>query len=271
MGLQVSRLVGKAAEAGRVGFVEAIGRKAGDVVEDAVGDEAIHALSDGAPDKLLPQLLHLPVRAVRGHGPAQQVALSQGEARHGLRDLQHMLLVDDDPVAGPEHRLQRRVQIGDRLQAMLARDVRADHVRLHRAGAEQRDIGDDLFELMGLRPPQQVALAGAFDLEEPNGLRRAQEAIGRRVVQRQGLRVQPVARAPLNLRQAIRDGGVDAQAQDVHLQQAECFDVILIKGADDDALVGQLQGHEVRERLRADDQPADVDAQVARVAADLVA
>ena len=60
----------------------------------------------------------------------------------------------------------------------------------------------------------------------------------------------------------LGDGGVHPEAQDVHLDQAERLDVVLVELRHDDALGGPLQRHEVGEALAGDDEAAQVHAEV---------
>jgi len=133
------------------------------------------------------------------------------------------------------------VYVGDRLAPVLPADVRSDHVRLHRSGTEERDVRDDLLELPGLCPPQQVSLSRALQLEQPDRLRGAQQFEGRLIIQRDGLEVDPLTGALLDEIETVGDGGVSAQAEDVHLHHPQILDVILVELGDDDALLGQCE------------------------------
>ena len=54
--------------------------------------------SDRSPrDEALALLLHL-FGLLLAHGPAQQIGLAQAVARQRLRDLEHLVLVDDHAV-----------------------------------------------------------------------------------------------------------------------------------------------------------------------------
>ena len=69
--------------------------------------------------------------------------------------------------------------------AVLALDEVVDHARLQRAGAEQRDQRDDVFEAVGLQAADQVLHAARFELEHRRGLAALQQLVGRGVVHRQ--------------------------------------------------------------------------------------
>ena len=91
--------------------------------------------------------------------PPQQVRVGQvapGQRRQGPH---HLLVVDDHPVGLTQHRLERRMGVDGLLVAMPSLDERRDHVGLHRTGTEQRDLGDEVAELVGLEPAEQLLLS----------------------------------------------------------------------------------------------------------------
>ena len=78
---------------------------------------------------------------------------------------------------------QFRQLVDDRHLALLAFDEIRDQV--HRAGAIERDDGDDVFEPVRFEAGQQVAHAGAFQLENPGGLSGGEQGKGLGVVEGQ--------------------------------------------------------------------------------------
>ena len=61
----------------------------------------------------------------------------------------------------------------------------------------------------------------------------------------------------------LLDGREVAQAEHVHLHQAEILDVILVELADDHSFGGYFEGREVGDGIAGDDDSAEVDAEVA--------
>ena len=97
------------------------------------------------------------------HGAAQQVGFAKAIAGQHLRELHHLLLVDDDAVGLLQDRLGKRVKVVRRLQAVLAVDKGLDVV--HRARPVERVQSDDVAEAVRLEFPQRLAHARTFKLE----------------------------------------------------------------------------------------------------------
>ncbi|OPZ42933.1 MAG: hypothetical protein BWY94_01993 [Actinobacteria bacterium ADurb.BinA094] len=197
-----------------------------------------------------------------GHGAAQRVGLGEAEAGHRRGHLDDLLLVDDDPVGAAQDALHGGVRHGDRLPAVPPPDERTDHLRLQRAGAEERDGGDDVLEVALLQPRGQVALPRALELEQPDGARRADELVHLGVVARQLPGAHPLAGARLDAAHRLGDGGVHLERQDVHLDEAQRLDVVLVELGHHHALGRPLQGHAVGERVAREDEPAQVRAEM---------
>jgi hypothetical protein len=110
------------------------------------------------------------------HGAAQEVGAAERVARHDLRDLHHLFLVDDDAL-----RLLQDVVDGgvDRFEfalAVLHLAIGGDV--LHRAGTVERDEGHDILDAGGLHAPQRIHHARAFHLEDGDGAGAGVELVG---------------------------------------------------------------------------------------------
>jgi hypothetical protein len=93
-----------------------------------------------------------------------------GQVVPGNLEDPHDLLVEHDHAVGLlEHRTQRGMRVPGPLPPVAAVDVRADHVGLHRARPEQRDVHHQVLEPLRLELLEQLALAGTLDLEAPDG------------------------------------------------------------------------------------------------------
>jgi hypothetical protein len=112
------------------------------------------------------------------HRPAQHVGAAERVAGQHLRDLHHLLLVEDHPVGVPEHRFQVRGMqvIARRLAAVLAVDEVIDHARLQRPGTKQRHQRHDVLEAVRLQAADQVLHAARFELEHRRRLARCSSA-----------------------------------------------------------------------------------------------
>ncbi len=245
-----------------MGLVEAVGGEAAELTEDLLGhvppDAARHRLFDeGAAD-----LVHLLQGALVSHGATQHVAFGEAEAgdRRGYFD--DLLLVDDDTVSATQDRRHSRVRHGDRFALVPSPDERSDHFGLQRSGPEERDGRDDVFEVTLPQAAGQVALSGALELEHADRTRRPYEFVDLGVVAREfpGLEVPACARLDAPYR--FGDGRVHLEGEDVHLDETERLDVVLVELGHHDALGGPLQRHAVGERLAREDEPAQVRTEV---------
>jgi hypothetical protein len=238
MGLQPGRLVGDQRIGGRVRLVEAVTGEGLHLVEDEVGQVLLDAARHRALDEDDALLGHLG-RLFLAHGAAQDVGGAQRVAGQHLRDLHHLFLVQDHAVGRPQNRLQRGMRVTRRLPAVLAVDVGVDHAGLQRAGAEQGHQGDDFVEAVGHQFADQVLHAAGFELEHGGGPARLQQLEGGRVVHRQLFQFDGLFAGLPPLAVDRLHGPVDdrqrAQAEEVELDQADGFHVVLVELGDDAA------------------------------------
>ena len=145
-------------------------------------------------DEALALRVHLGVDLL-AHGAAQQVGFAERIAGQHLRDLHHLLLVDDDAVGLLQDRLEHRMEVLRLLVAVLAGAVGRD-VR-HRARAIERHQRDDVLEAVGPHVDQRLAHARTFHLEHADHLAARQHLVGLGVVERDRRRGRPRCRAAL--------------------------------------------------------------------------
>ena len=219
----------------------------------------LHAL--GEAGVLLVQDLLL----LLAHGPAQQVGLAQRVAGQLLRDRHDLFLVDDQAVGLAEDVLERlgqlRVDRRDLLPGVLAVGVVVVRVGAHRAGPVQRADRGDVVELGGRHPAQQVAHRPAVELEHAEGVAAGQQLVGRRVVQRDRLDLQPRLAVELDVLQRVVDDREVAQAEEVHLEQPERLAGAHVELRDDRAVgLAALDRDDVDQRLRRHDHAGRVHA-----------
>ncbi|KPQ09879.1 MAG: hypothetical protein HLUCCA09_02175 [Rhodobacteraceae bacterium HLUCCA09] len=116
------------------------------------------------------------------HGPAQEVGAAERIARHLLRDLHHLFLVDDDALRLVEDVVDQRVDALALPEPVL--DLAILGNVLHRARAVERHEGDDVLDAGRLHAAQRVHHARRFHLEHRDRPGRGVEAVGRLVVER---------------------------------------------------------------------------------------
>ena len=110
IGLQPGGLVGDQRIGCGVRLVEAVARELVDLLEDLARLRFVHAARDRALDESAALGVHLGLDLL-AHRPAQQVGPGEAEAGQLLRDLHHLLLVDDHAEGLAQDVLQVGVQV----------------------------------------------------------------------------------------------------------------------------------------------------------------
>ena len=152
------------------------------------------------------------------------------------------------PYVSLQRRLQRVVEVGDRLLAVLAADVGGD-VR-HRPGPEEGDHGGQVAHLGRLELLDVSAHAGALQLEDAHRVAAAQQLEGLRVVQRQVVDVE--ADGPMRPHQldGLRQDREVDEAQEVELQEAERLAGVHLELGHRGLAVGRaLERHDLGQRV----------------------
>ena len=118
--------------------------------------------------------------------------------------------------------------------------------------------------------PQQRPHRGGLELEHADGVAPGEQLVGGRVVEGDGVDVEADAAGALDDRQRVGDHVEVAQAQEVHLQQAQVLDAVHLVLGDDGGGLGvlarlglALDGQVVGERLLGDHDRGGVDAVLA--------
>ncbi len=165
------------------------------------------------------------------------------------------------PYVGLRMGSRRSSSILDACRGPLVAGVLRDE--LHGAGAVQGDQSDEVVQPGGLDLAQRFAHAARFELEHPLGVPLGQHAVGGGVVERDGLDVE----VRLPARADDRDGAVDdvqvAQAEEVHLEQAELLHVGHGHLGDHLGVALLHEGQMVGERALGDDHAGGVDGVLA--------
>ncbi len=150
----------------------------------------------------------------------------------------------------------------DRLQAPAAVDEGTDHLGLQRTGTVEGDGGDDVVEVPLLQAAGEVALAGRLQLEQADGASVADDLVGGGIVGRQLVGPDAAPGALPDEVDALRDGRVGAEAEDVHLDQAQGGDVVLVELDHHHSFGRPLERGVVGDGPVGDDEAPQVRAQV---------
>jgi hypothetical protein len=135
---------------------------------------------------------------------------------------------------------------------------------LHRPRPVEGVEGRDLGEALRLHPPQHVLHPRRLELEHAVSVAGREQLVDRRVVEGNALELEAGLLGGADRAHGVVDDGQRPQPQEVHLQQPEGLDVVLVELGAHLALRRADQGHEVDERLRRDHDPGGVHAAVPR-------
>ena len=156
-------------------------------------------------------------------------ATTERVAADDLRDLHHLFLIHDDAVGRRQAASQVGVEVVDLLLALFTQDEVVDHARTERAGSIEREHGDDVFEAVGGQLLEQLLHAFRFNLEDRRGIGVLQDLVGLGIVEGQRIEIGAHAGQLLDVIDGELDDGQVAQAEEVELDQAHLFDVVLVE------------------------------------------
>lgn len=267
VGLQVRRPVRHQAVRGGVGLVEGVPGEGDQHVPQGLDGLVAIAVLPGArleDGEVLRQLLGL----LLAHDAAEDVGLAERVAGDDLGGLLHLLLVDDQAVGDVQDLLERLLQLGvdrgDLLLAVLAQRVVGVGVHAHRARPVQGRDGGDVLEVVGLHQPQQRAHGPAVELEDAERVAALEQFEGRGVVEREAQEVDVDPLVGLHHLDGVVHDREVAQAQEVHLQQAERLAARVVPLGDGDAVgVPHPDGDVVGDGLAGHDHTGGVHAHLA--------
>ena len=145
------------------------------------------------------------------------------------------------------------------------------HAPLDRPRPHDRHLDDEVVELARAHPRQEGELRPALHLEDADGVRPAEHVVDRRILLRQAVEAEPDAAMVGEEVERLADAGQHPEREDVHLEDAERVDVVLVP-ADDGAVLHRrvLDRHQLVEPPLGDDEAAHVLAEVPGEAVDLL-
>ena len=143
--LQPGRLIRDQSIRGGMALVERVGRELLHRIEELGRELHVDAVPGAALDEAAALLRH-EVGLLLPHRAAEQIGAAERIPAQHLRDLHHLLLVDDHPVGVAQDGLEARVRVADTLAPVLAVDEDVHHARVERARAVERARGDDVLE-----------------------------------------------------------------------------------------------------------------------------
>ncbi len=257
VGLQVRGLVGHPRVGRRVRLVEAVPGEELHQVENLGGLLLVDAVLPRPVHEGFALLGH-DLGIFLAHGLSQHVGLAHREPGQHRGDAHDLFLIGDDAVGVAEDRGELRQLVLDLGLALLARDEVVDHPALERAGTVERVQRDQVVEPLRLGLAQQLAHARALELEHAVGLAVPEQLVGLLVVERDGVDVEVDAFGALDLAERVADQGQRAQAEEVHLQEADPLDLLHRPLRDDFVLLALVERNELGQRPGRDDDAGGV-------------
>ena len=226
---QPGALVHNHRECRGVAFREGVAAEGAQLVEDGSGDGIANPLCLRAGYKGIVQLRDGLIRALRSERAPQLLPLAGGKAGQIARDLQHLLLKQDDAQSFRKRTFKQRMCVGYWLQPLAAAQIGMHHIPLQWPGPDERNRHDQIIKALWLEARQHLRLCPRFDLEYPDGvrtLRSVANTAGSSKVSRSRSGAAPVV-VPHQI-DRLGERGQHAQAQDIDLDQTSLLQRILI-------------------------------------------
>ena len=219
----------------RMAFGKTIAAKALNLFVTAFGKILLIAALHHAIDHLVLILRHGAGIAEGRHCAAQAIGLIRRKRGGDHRQFHRLFLKQRDTKRAGQDIVQllgvmRRGGGGifDLLLPVAPPQIRVDHVALNRAGANNRDLDDEVVKLFGLQAGQHVDLRTAFDLKCADAVALLQHRIDRRVFGGNAVQaIRPAACLPQHF-ETFADAGQHTQCQDIDLQQVQRVDIVLV-------------------------------------------
>ena len=261
MPLHVGRAVADDGIAHGVSFIEGVAGEVQNLVIDAVGNLLRHTVGNRTGNVTLRIAVDkgntLGINdgvLLLAHGAADHIRLAQGETRQLTEDLNDLLLIDNAAIGDLENGAEQLVLVGDFFWVLGALDEAGDGV--HGAGAIEGNDSGDVFNAAGPDAGADGGHAGTFQLEDAHGPALGQHFEGGRIVLRHILHTEGRIFLAYEAGGILQNGEV-AQAEKVHLQQAQLLQRGHLVLADGDPVVGG-EGDIFADRLFRDDDAGSV-------------
>ncbi len=265
MDLEIRARIRQQREAGGVRFGEAVERERRDLLDDVL----LRLRRDAVARHALPQfhldVAHAQLAALEAHGAAQLLGFAAGKARGDHRHAQQLFLEERHAQSPLQHRFQRRVRVGHRLTSLAALEKRVHHFADDRPRPDDRHLDHDVVKLRRTQARQARHLRAALDLEHADRVRLLERGVHLGIVGGQVREVHLFFVVIANELDGIFQYGHHAQAEQVHLDDAEVGAILLVPLHHDAA--GHRRGFQRHHRIQlslADDHAAGVLSQVAR-------
>ena len=134
-------------------------------------------------------------------------------------------------------------------RAVLTLHIIVDHTALERTRPEQRQQGDDIFKTVRFHLLEQIAHTGTFQLKHSARTGIAEKREGFCIIFWNRIDIQLRSHRGLNEIESIVNNRQSTQAEEIHLQQAQLFDIVHRKLSDNFVVASFIKRQEFGERL----------------------
>ena len=226
VGFQPGGLVGGQGEGCSVRLGETEAAEPGEHRPGAVD----HGGGEPAIQGALPHVLLDPGKLLRfAEVAAEDIRSAEPATGQFVEQTHHLLVEDHDTLGLPQERFEPRVDVVGQHLPVPGLEVFQRHVVLHRSGPEQGDLHGEIVEDLGLQLADQLHLTRRFDLEDAEGAGGADQFEGRRVVERDPVEVDGLARQPVVFLDGMGHGRLHPHTEDIELDQAHRVHVVLVE------------------------------------------
>ena len=182
VGLEIGRLISDQRISSRVALVKAVTSKLEDPIPKILGILFCKPQIESPLKELL--LIGCDNRFFfLADGFDTRVGFGQLDSAQAIQDPHNLFLVDHHTVGLFEDFLQDRVQVGGGFLFQFDGDVFIDHTPFERAGTIQCVGSDNVAEVVGFHPLEQVSNTATFELKDPFGFASSKQFKGLFILQ----------------------------------------------------------------------------------------
>src|SRR5581483_10188059 len=180
-----------------------------------------------------PLQLHDLARPPARHGPSQPLGFAGRVARRRHRDVQHLVLEDDDPERFLQDRLEAAVRVRDVHGLAPYRALPCLHERMEgaghdRAGPDKGHLDSQVLHGARLSHAQARHLGPRLDLKQADRVRLADTVEDDLVVVRDTAQVRGAAAALFDQLEAVLNERQHAQSEQIDLDHPGAVDAVLV-------------------------------------------
>ena len=211
-----------------MGFGEAVTAEALDLLEDLRSEFGCVAVLFHAGGEAFLVRLQSAMAFPSCHRAAQLIGLAGAIVGSDDGDLHDLFLEQRHAQGSFEYDFERRRWIGFRLFVITSAQIRMNHAALNRPGPDNRHFNHQIVEGLWLQARQHRHLRPRLDLEHADGIGAADHFVGRFVFGGDRRERQVQITMPAQQVEAAANRAEHAQGEDIHLEQADRIEVVLV-------------------------------------------